>query len=211
MMILHELYGTENHPNYITLESENSIRQYDFLLSVIKAAVSASRPMISTTIINALNYHAIACLHSNPGIYRPCEMHVNGRTFPPAHYRVPTLMDHFINEVNLIWQASDAWALSAYCLWKLNQIHPFINGNGRTARALCYFVICVKCGGALPGYPTLPQLMYSKRKEYIQLLRETDIKFESGDDQYLNGLSNFIEALIQRQIQSSVLPQGGEN
>jgi hypothetical protein len=29
--------------------------------------------------------------------------------------------------------------LAAYGLWRLNWIHPFVEGNGRTARAVCYF------------------------------------------------------------------------
>ena len=204
-MILHEIYGTENHPHYKALETENSVRQYDFLLSIIKAAVSASQPVISTEIINALNYHAISCLHSDAGKYRPCEVTVNGRTHFPAHYRVPALMDLFINEVNLNWKQLDVGTLSAYCLWRLNYIHPFINGNGRTARALCYYVACVKCNGPLPGYPALPQLMYSRRKEYIHLLRETDLKFDSEDKNYLHGLTDFIYHLIQEQISNAQL------
>ncbi|MEX1365172.1 MAG: Fic family protein [Nannocystaceae bacterium] len=30
-------------------------------------------------------------------------------------------------------------AFDKYTLWRLNWIHPFVEGNGRTARAACYY------------------------------------------------------------------------
>jgi len=48
----------------------------------------------------------------------------------------PSLMNSFINEVNRYWETTDVLSLASYCLWRLNHVHPFINGNGRTARAL---------------------------------------------------------------------------
>ena len=56
-------------------------------------------------------------------------------------------MDDFVNTVNRAWEKADELTLGAYVLWRLNHIHPFINGNGRTARAASYFVICLKLGG----------------------------------------------------------------
>ena len=50
------------------------------------------------------------------------------------HYRVPGLMDDMVNTVNRDWGESHPIRLSAYVLWRLNWIHPFVNGNGRTAR-----------------------------------------------------------------------------
>ena len=151
-MILHDLLGTEQHPAYSALSADNLARQYDFLRSVVNAALTINRPMLSSALIKALNYHAISCLHVSAGEYRPCPVTV-GQHQPPDHYLVPELMNGFINEVNRFWETSDISVLAAYCLWRLNYIHPFINGNGRTARVLCYFVVCVKSGGWLRGEP----------------------------------------------------------
>ncbi|MGH6935150.1 MAG: Fic family protein [Methylocella sp.] len=104
------------------------------------------RNFISHTILKALNFHAIACLHVNAGEYRPCSVQVGSHN-PPEHYRVSALMDDFVNEVNLQWDRTDEVVLASLVLWKLNYIHPFINGNGRTARAACHIVLCVKAGG----------------------------------------------------------------
>lgn len=199
-MILFELLENEQNPAYQDLSIDNLERQYDFLRSIITAALAINRPMISTAIIKALNAHAISCLHVNAGEYRPCEVRV-GDYLPPEHYRVPELMNAFVNDVNRGW-ASDALGLATFVLWRLNYIHPFINGNGRTARALCYYVICVRSGGLLRGSPVLPELIRRNRKEYVSLLKEADARYRQENQDFLQPLHEFIMRLVKEQLQS---------
>jgi len=178
-MILYELMGSEADPVYQDLQISNVARQYDFLRSIISASIGSDRRFLSQQVIKALNFHAIACLHANAGEYRPWFVTV-GAYEPPAHYRVQALMDDFVNFVNSRWEASDPVWLAAYVLWRLNHIHPFINGNGRTARAICYFVLCVKAGGWLPGAVTLPELITQHRALYVQALQDVDASLNAG-------------------------------
>ena len=206
-MILFDLVGyKEGHPAYQKLHASNINRQYDFLEAIVQAALAVKRPMISTAIIKALNYHAIACLHINAGEYRPSPIGVGGssRQFP-EHYQVPELMNDFINVVNRHWDSTDYLMLSAYCLWRLNHIHPFVNGNGRTARALCYFVVCTKLGVWLHGKPILPELIHSNRPEYIALLEQVDEAVKTTESAYyasLKSLGGFVEKLLRKQLAS---------
>ncbi len=204
-MILSEIMGySESHPAYRRLKDSNLNRQYDFLEAIVRAALEIKRPMISTTIIKALNYHAIACLHISAGEYRPSPLTVNGY-IPPDHYQVPELMNGFINEVNRYWDSTDYLVLSAYCLWRLNYIHPFVNGNGRTARVLCYFVVCVKLGVWLHGKPTLPELIHRNRAEYVALLKEIDTASSQSEATFhkkLGALGEFIGRLLRHQLES---------
>jgi len=133
-VILFEITGTEDHAEYQALEVSNGGRQYDFLRSIVLAATKLEKPFLSQQIIKALNFHAITCLHTNAGEYRPCEATV-GEYEPPAHFRISALMDDFTNTVNHGLVKNDSVVLAVYVLWRLNYIHPFINGNGRTARA----------------------------------------------------------------------------
>ena len=181
-MILFELTAqNEDHPAYQAMEVANAERHYGFLETVVQAALSVNGQFLSQTVIKAINYHAIACLHPNAGEYRPCEVHV-GDYNPPEQYRVSSLMDDFVNRVNRFWDGSDAVSLTAYVLWRLNHIHPFINGNGRTARAACYFVLCVKLGGWLPGKTILPDLLRrpENRERYVEALKHADAAMKSG-------------------------------
>lgn len=70
-MIVYELTGTEQHPDYENLESLNLDRQLNFLQSLVTTAINLDRKFLSQTIIKALNFYAIACLHVNAGEYRP--------------------------------------------------------------------------------------------------------------------------------------------
>ena len=198
-MIIFELTRTEADPIYKTLEQSNGLRQYDFLRSIIEAAIAINRVFLSSHIIKALNFHAIACLHTNAGEFRPCQVTV-GNHMPPAHYQVQALMDDLVNEVNRYWDQYDPITLSAYVLWKLNYIHPFINGNGRTARATAYFVLCVKSGGWLPGNTILPELLKLNRDEYVLALVEADKVMSDGDFSHLNALNALITRLIEEQL-----------
>ena len=172
-MILFELTQNESHPAYVELEISNGERQYGFLNSVVLAALSLNKMFLSQDVLRALNFQAIGCLHINAGQYRPCPVSV-GPYIPPDHYRVQALMDDFVNEVNRNWDSLDAVVLSAYVLWRLNHIHPFINGNGRTARSAAYFVLCLKAGGLIPGSPILPELLKQNRPAYVTALQAVD-------------------------------------
>ncbi len=178
-MIIFEITGSEAHPAYQELEVANGNRQYDFLRSMVASSISLGRPFLSQQLLKALNFHCIACLHTNAGEFRPCSVHV-GDYEPPAHYRVQAQMDDFVNMVNLKWGETDPVALACFVLWRLNHIHPFINGNGRTARAACYFVLCVKAGGQLKGQTILPELLRQNRDEYVAALKAADASMAAG-------------------------------
>lgn len=200
-MILFELTGTEENPVYRNLALQNSIRQLHFLETMVNTAVTMERPVLSQTFIKALNFHAIGCLHAYAGEYRPAPVTV-GDYHPPEHYRVPALMEDFVDYVNLHSQGGDRFVLSAYILWKLNFIHPFVNGNGRTARACCYFTLCVKSGGWIAGNPILPVLLEQNRGEYVSALKTGDEGYRNGEPPgvFLGPLASLIQRLLFQQI-----------
>jgi hypothetical protein len=203
-VILFEITNSENHPAYQELEISNGNRQYDFLRSIVAASLSMGRPFLSQHVIKALNFQAITCLHTNPGEYRPCPVQV-GNYLPPDHYRVAALMDDFVNWVNRMWEKEDPVVLATFVLWRLNHIHPFINGNGRTARASCYFVLCLKAGGWLPGVTTLPELLKRDRDEYCVALAAVDASLINGQLD-LSPLHVLVSRLLDEQLASEIPP-----
>lgn len=204
-MILFELTNSEQHPAYQALEISNGERHYSFLQSIVAASMGVGRPLLSQYLLKAINYHAIACLHTNAGEYRPCEVKVGTHT-PPQHFRVAALMDDFVNDVNRHWEAQDPVALATYVLWRLNHIHPFINGNGRTARAASYFVLCVKAGGWLKGDVILPELIRQNRAEHVEALRKVDESYASGQTD-LTPLHEMIARLLKEQLATNGTPE----
>jgi prophage maintenance system killer protein len=206
-VILFELTNDENHSVYQALAVSNGLRQYDFLHSIVEAATDIGRPYLSEHVIKALNFHAITCLHTNAGEYRPCEVVVGPHT-PPQHYKVDSLMEDFVNLVNRNWGDGDPVTLAAFVLWRLNHIHPFINGNGRTARAACYFVLCLHVGHLLPGKTILPELIKREHAAYVAALRAADASLPTGTLD-ISELHSLLSTLIQEQIQSAG-PSPGE-
>jgi hypothetical protein len=199
-MVLFEITGTEGHSVYRALEISNGNRQYDFLRSIVVAAVEIERPFLSQTILKALNFHAIACLHTHAGEYRPCPV-VVGEHSPPEHYRITALMDDLVNTVNRRWGETDPVFLCCYVLWQINYIHPFINGNGRTARAASYFTLCVALRSWLPGETILPELLRRNRPEYVRALQHADLSATNGSVD-LRPLHSLVSRLLAEQLGS---------
>lgn len=88
--------------------------------------------------------------------------------------------------------------LPAYALWRMNWIHPFIEGNGRTARAACYYLICLRNGGLLPGKKILPERIRDDRPRYYAALRAdrhwADVQFNVDD------LAAYLADLLRDQL-----------
>lgn len=206
-MILFEILGKESDPIYQEQQASNLDREYQFVRSIVSTAIKCDRQFLSQAIIKAINFHAIACLHVNAGKYRPCEVNVrdsNGDVSykPPKQYRVDALMDDFVNTVNRNWGVMDAIQLSAYVLWRLNWIHPFINGNGRTARASCHFVLCVHTKTWVGRKVILPELLRKSEKLYLNALRESDDieKNTKNIEKIVIPVSNLITKLLTKDI-----------
>lgn len=191
----------ESDKTYQTLEAANVDRQYSFLKSVITASLELNRDMFSLEVIRALHYHAVACLHAPAGEFRPCKVTV-GEYRPPPHHQVPALMNMFVDEVNRKWEISDPIFLATFVLWRLNHIHPFVNGNGRTARAASYFVLCLKFEKLLEGDPILPQLIKDNRPAYVAALQVATDSHDAGSTN-LMPLHDLLSGLLDTQRQSA--------
>jgi fido (protein-threonine AMPylation protein)/catechol 2,3-dioxygenase-like lactoylglutathione lyase family enzyme len=178
----------EKNPIYEAMAVANLRRQYSFLQSLVQASIALNRDMLSFEVIRALNFHALSCLHETAGEFRRCEVKV-GKHEPPEANRVLGLVHMFVDEVNRMWGERDEIFIAAFVLWKLNYIHPFVNGNGRTARAACYFVLCLKMGRWLDGAPILPELITQNHGKYIQALEYATQKYEGekADEEGLEG------------------------
>lgn len=87
---------------------------------------------------------------------------------------VPEEVEHMCDYVNDNWDKSSPIHLAAYALWKLNWIHPFTDGNGRTVRALSYFLLCLRLGYRLPGTNTILAQISNDKSPYNRALEAAD-------------------------------------
>ena len=89
--------------------------------------------------------------------------------------------------------------LASYVMWRVNWIHPFFGGNGRTARAASYPVLCARLGFVLPGSTTIPELIIENRDPYLQALQAADAAWEAGKLD-LSGMQDLMSELLARQL-----------
>jgi hypothetical protein len=123
---------------------------------------------------------------------------------PPRHYDVARLVSVFEAELAESWRTASPLETAAYALWKINAIHPFLNGNGRTARAFCYACICLRFGRLMPGSQTVIDMLMEDdgRVEYNAGLQWADKTLESEGEPDLRPLVSLLSRLLVQQLRS---------
>jgi len=124
--------------------------------------------------------------HAQPGSYRAVEVRISGsQHVPPAGYLVSSQMNSFIKKYSRMSKLHPV-EYAAWLHYDVVSIHPFLDGNGRTARLLMNLALMQK------GYP-LVILLKNDRKKYYRLLEE-------GRTKDLAGFVNFIAQAIERSL-----------
>jgi Fic family protein len=114
---------------------------------------------------------------------------------------VPGEIEEMCDYVNENWDGSSPLHLGAYALWKLNWIHPFTDGNGRTARALSYLLLCARLGYRLPGKNTIPEQIAADKSPYYKALEAADAEW-AGKKVDLSVLEKLLADLLANQLVS---------
>lgn len=183
---------------YDRMQERNLARQYDLLINCIEIGVIQGVRSFDKFLLWALNAAAVANISQFGGRFR--EEPVYLRDHKPPHFdKVPHLMDQFISTVQENWFVWEEYTLASYVLWRLNWIHPFIEGNGRTARAACYFILCVKSGGLPRGSISVPERIRYDRGPYYEALGEADRAWDEGELKFPK-MENYIARLFDEQV-----------
>lgn len=147
------------------LEANNHAHALDWVKTQIKRRPS------SLNIKDILRIHEMILKgidDSNAGYYRRVAVRISGsRVVLPNPRKVPDLMDEFF-----LWlkQPGDLHPIeiAAEAHYRLVTIHPFVDGNGRTARLLMNLILMMK------GYP--PAIIRKRdRLAYINALEKAQL------------------------------------
>lgn len=190
-------------------EAANTVRQYDLMVKLAEEALADRenfRFRIST--INKLNRVAVEGMVPNPGAPRAADIEIIGSGHEPPGWRdVPELLEQLCEYVNDNWSAKTPLHLSAYVMWRINWIHPFADGNGRTSRAVSYFILCVALGYVLPGEVTIPEQIAASKIRYYKALEAADASVEKGNpdvSQMETLLHDYLEAQLKQLLTKAV-------
>lgn len=183
-------------------EAENGVRQFKEALEIVRASIQGAggKFRLTQSIILRLHQKALEGIHPLAGTYRNSPVYIGkSNHYPPAHTEVPDLVAEMCGYVNENWHMS-AIHLAAYLLWRMNWIHPFADGNGRTARVVSYVVLSVKLDSLLPGAPTIPDQIAADKTPYYTAL-------EGADDSWKRGIVAVadMEAMLENMLAIQLL------
>jgi len=153
--------GSKPLKDYI--EAKNHAKAFEYILSLVKEEKLAYEKII-------LNIHSVILNGINDefkGRYRTVRVRISGSNVVlPNPLKVPELMKKFSDKLN---QKKDSILKAIEAHYKLVEIHPFIDGNGRTARLLMSLILLRS--------QVLPILIQPKeRKRYLSHINERNLK-----------------------------------
>jgi Fic family protein len=139
-------------------------------------------------------------LSSYAGVYRPAGIAIKGsKHTPPEAHLVPELVEDLCDYVNANWDRSPLH-LASYVLWRLNWIHPFVDGNGRTTRAISFVVLCARLGYRVPGSNTIPEQISCDKNPYYEALELADAAYENGKKIDVSAMESLVGTLLAKQL-----------
>ena len=188
------------------LEATNHAAAYDWITSLVKKKphqIDESVVLnIHKLVLNGLDDHSA-------GIYRRVSVRIAGSpVIMPNPAKVPVLMDAFFDWLGKKSKMPPA-QLAAEAHYRLVTIHPFSDGNGRTARLLMNLILMQF------GYP--PAMIHPKdRVSYIRALEEAQMGGSIDDFEAViakaieRSLDIYLKAIKQKDLPTSAKPKRGK-
>lgn len=167
------------------LEAKNHNEAVHFLYELIE---HQKRHTISEQLLRSLQQLIIKDIEdSEAGRYRKGNVLITGSSHkPPESYQVPQLMAELISWIKKNIKKMHPVELAALAHHKLVNIHPFTDGNGRTARLFMNLILLQK------GYPLVVILKNDRQKYYRAL--------EKADKGNFNDIEKFIAQAVERSM-----------
>ncbi len=119
------------------------------------------------------------------GKYRKVNVLITGSTFkPPSYSEVSALMKKFTDKIPAMQKKYHPVEFSAHIHKELVTIHPFVDGNGRTARLLMNLAL-LQTGYVITIIPPI------LRNDYINAIKKSQIE-PKEDRPFINFISSMV-------------------
>jgi Fic family protein len=193
-------------------EAENGLRQFDSVIGLVQRYLAERwRFALRMSTILGLHRDALLGVHPLAGNFRPSTVEIRGsKHVPPDAWKIPQLVEELCDYVNDNWETATALHLAAYTMWRLNWIHPFADGNGRTARAVSYLVLCMRMESRIPGVRTIPDLISENKTPYYDALEAADDRWSTEQKIDLAQLEELLGNLLAAQLISALEEARGQ-
>ena len=203
--------GLSRSPDPCIEVSEANLRaQYDFMHDSFARCGTQGRHFLTFEFLSKLNALVVSDVSPYPGISRQdiggVSNIVGSDHVPPDAPDVDFWVDQFFETLKTLTESRSPVTCAAYALWRIAWIHPFLQGNGRTARAYCYYTLCHGYQKWLPGTPVYA-LIFENRDELCALLNQADGDVNAQHMTDLTALEAFVERLLVQQLSNAVSNQ----
>lgn len=150
--------------------------------------VCAKKERISLSLVNQIHQLVLKKIDDqNAGKLRQVEVMITGSNYvPPDPSLVPKLMVEFDQWLRKKRKPEEIIDFAAQAHFRLVDIHPYVDGNGRTARLLMSLVLMKE------GYPPVV-ILKTDRKQYYRFL-------EQGHQGKIKPFVNFIGRQVERTL-----------
>lgn len=150
-----------------TLREHFEARNHEKAILFIRNVI-AKREKFSKELILNLHREIMREIDPDAGLFRRTHVRILGAThIPPNYLKIEKLIDDLVDWYYAHEKKLPAWLIAAAVHFQIAHIHPFADGNGRTARLLMNLVLLQK------GYPPAV-ILHVDRKKYYRVLREAD-------------------------------------
>lgn len=165
--VLFENISPASKPIKNIIEAKNHKEAYDFLLN-------SNRKKINTAFICKIQEIITKnTIENGVGELRLCNVRV-GVHVAPNYFEVPRKLSALIRWYNSNYNKYHPVVLAAYFHAKFEEIHPFVDGNGRTGRLLINYMLKNN------GYPELI-IFFTQRQKYYSALEKARTKKDFSD------------------------------
>lgn len=157
-------------------EATGHAKAYDYMLRMARSeSLQISEEVIRN--LHRLFYSGIDA--DAAGTYRTHQVFITGTEYlPPAAEEITTLMQDFISTLHEKQTKLHPVEVAAYAHRRLVDIHPFTDGNGRTARLLVNLIL-VNSGYCVVSIPPI------LRVDYINALCMAQRETEPSDEAFI--------------------------
>ncbi|MDR0690485.1 MAG: Fic family protein [Streptococcaceae bacterium] len=145
--------------------------------------------------INYLVYHRTKKAGEVAGVYRAVPV-VVGYHKPPQPFLIKSQMEEFVRWANNEGQQLHPVELASEIHQRFVTIHPFINGNGRTARLLLNFQLTKT--GFPPVYVKPTEEL---RKIYNEVLYETQKTPDASHELFNQFIADIVEDTLRERVE----------
>lgn len=109
-------------------------------------------------------------------------------------------MDRFFSLIHENWNVMDhPTLLPAYALWRMNWIHPFVEGKRQNGSRGLLLPDLPPARRILPGTKLVPERIRENRQPYYAALRAADLAWEEGHFD-VSQLTAYLNDLLKAQL-----------